>query len=822
MAGEQSAQLPPVSRSSQEGTVGERDLPTPQDILESMAEGFLALDPDGLVTYCNASAERLLGLRRDAVVGLAIARVLPAAEGSGDPYQEALGGALPPRFEAYSGPAPQAQRYQVTLRRSGCGLAVYFASTSERRPQAVQLADYETIADNVGDLIGTVDGDYRYVFANRALLRHYGLPAAEVIRQPVAQVVGEGVFRQVLKPIIDNCLRGEAMGTEIVRDFPGHPRHALHVTGLPVRDASGTVTGATLMARDVTATRALEEERKATVEFLELLNASKSRRELVRDAVDFFKRHSHCQAVGIRLRRGDAFPYFYTSGFGEEFVQEDCRPSAPHAPGGEPEDEAGSQMPHCMCRRVLGGRFDPGMPCFTKQSSFWSSSNTVLPASQGEPGDQPCICDRCRAEGYQSVALIPLRSEGRTLGLLQFCDPHPGKLEEASVATLERLAGSLAVGLARWDAEEQTRSSESKLRRLLDEMVDGAVVTDASGRIVEWNSAAGHITGIGPEQAIGEVIWTVLRRMAPPSERSPERFAAIRDIVQSGEERTLATFPSVRVSEFVIERPDGQRRILQTTAFPMRSVEDPPGEMLYGSLVRDITEQKAAEQALRESERRYRLLFEKSHNCIALLEPILDASGSPYDYRYLDVNPAYERQTGDRRCDVVGRTERELRPGQVPQWLDLIATVALTGEPVHTETYSAFTGHHYEGSCFSPAKGLVAFAFVDVTESRLAEESLRRVSAYNRSLIQASLDPLVVIGPDGRITDVNAATEAITGYSQGELIGTDFSSYFTQPESARAGYQQAFRETLVRDYALEIRHRDGSVTPVLYNASVYR
>jgi PAS domain S-box-containing protein len=80
----------------------------------------------------------------------------------------------------------------------------------------------------------------------------------------------------------------------------------------------------------------------------------------------------------------------------------------------------------------------------------------------------------------------------------------------------------------------------------------------------------------------------------------------------------------------------------------------------------------------------------------------------------------------------------------------------------------------------------------------------------------------VTIGQDGKIADVNAATERATGYSRGELIGNDFSDYFTEPEKARMGYQQVFREGSVRDYALEIQHREGHLTPVLYNASVYR
>jgi PAS domain S-box-containing protein len=69
---------------------------------------------------------------------------------------------------------------------------------------------------------------------------------------------------------------------------------------------------------------------------------------------------------------------------------------------------------------------------------------------------------------------------------------------------------------------------------------------------------------------------------------------------------------------------------------------------------------------------------------------------------------------------------------------------------------------------------------------------------------------------------VNAATEAVTGCVRTALIGTDFSDYFTNPERARAGYQQVFREGFVRDYALELRHRDGRITSVVYNASVYR
>ena len=109
-----------------------------------------------------------------------------------------------------------------------------------------------------------------------------------------------------------------------------------------------------------------------------------------------------------------------------------------------------------------------------------------------------------------------------------------------------------------------------------------------------------------------------------------------------------------------------------------------------------------------------------------------------------------------------------------------------------------------------------------VAERKRAENILKLANAYNRSLIEASLDPLVTISADGKITDVNVATENVTGRSREELIGTDFSDYFTEPARARDGYRQVFNEGSVIDFALDIRRPDGHVTPVLYNAAVYR
>ena len=109
-------------------------------------------------------------------------------------------------------------------------------------------------------------------------------------------------------------------------------------------------------------------------------------------------------------------------------------------------------------------------------------------------------------------------------------------------------------------------------------------------------------------------------------------------------------------------------------------------------------------------------------------------------------------------------------------------------------------------------------------ERRVDERTadLHRMSLYVRSLIEAGLDPLVTINPEGEITDVNRATELATGLLRAELIGSDFSEYFTEPDKAREGYQRVLAEGQVTDYPLTIRHTSGSMMDVLYHATIYR
>ncbi|HEY6062571.1 MAG TPA: PAS domain S-box protein, partial [Chitinophagaceae bacterium] len=105
---------------------------------------------------------------------------------------------------------------------------------------------------------------------------------------------------------------------------------------------------------------------------------------------------------------------------------------------------------------------------------------------------------------------------------------------------------------------------------------------------------------------------------------------------------------------------------------------------------------------------------------------------------------------------------------------------------------------------------------------QITEAREKLMSDYSRSLIEASLDPFVTISADGKITDVNKASILITGLERDKLIGTSFSNYFTEPEKAQQAYLQAFEKGFVADYPLTIKHKNGDLKDVVYNASVYK
>lgn len=219
-----------------------------------------------------------------------------------------------------------------------------------------------------------------------------------------------------------------------------------------------------------------------------------------------------------------------------------------------------------------------------------------------------------------------------------------------------------------------------------------------------------------------------------------------------------------------IRGKDGEERMVWEQG---NAVKGPDGrvEALEGLII-DNSEKAAAEAALRESETRYQQLFNSMEEGFSIHELICDEKGRPCDYRFLEVNPAFERLTGLKRKNIIGRRALEVLPKLEKDWVEGFGKVALTGVPAHFENYAAELGRWYAVSVFSPKKGQFAVTFFDITEQKLAGEKLSKANGDWRKTFDSIDDVIWVLGPDHKILRANAATEKVIARKPGEILGS--------------------------------------------------
>jgi len=187
------------------------------------------------------------------------------------------------------------------------------------------------------------------------------------------------------------------------------------------------------------------------------------------------------------------------------------------------------------------------------------------------------------------------------------------------------------------------------------------------------------------------------------------------------------------------------------------------------NLDKDLNELNTVE-ALKQSEERYRLLFSEMVEGFALHEIVVDDQGKPIDYIFLDINPAFEKLTGLKHKQVVGKRIREVLPNIEAYWIEIYGKVALTRQDVLFENFSEDLGKWYQVHAFSPKPGQFAATFLDITKRKKVEEALRESEQRFRQMFSDHDAAMMLVSPeDGRIIDANHGASRFYGYSIEEL-----------------------------------------------------
>lgn len=516
-------------------------------VLNSTSEGLIGLDRLGYHTFVNPAAARMLGYRVEELIGKNSHVIWHSSKAGNTGHYDA---ACPICLTLEDGVVHHQVTDEVFWRKDGTsfpvayssnpaivdggivGAVVNFTDISKLKGAENELVQstrkYRELVENLPLAVFEMDTRGDILFANRCALDWFGYTGDDLAAGiEVTSVVSPGEVKTALLNI-QLVLNGDDLGgveyTGVRKDGSSFP-----VMIFTSRIERGSrVAGVRGVIIDMAERKLAEREREITIEFLSLVNESTGTKEIVQAATTFFKEQSGCSAVGIRLQEGEDYPYFEARGFPSKFVHMENSLCQKDKAGSIIRDGIGHPVIECMCGNVILGRFDPSKPFFTKHGSFWTNCTSELLATTSDADRQTRTRNRCNGEGYESVALLPLRVGQKRFGLLQLNDRRKAMFTVETINLWERLADYLAVALAKFSAEEALRESESKYRSLFENMSSGfaycEMIYDSDGRpsdfkYLDVNPAFLRLTGL--EKVTGRRVTEVLHGI---KESHPEVF----------------------------------------------------------------------------------------------------------------------------------------------------------------------------------------------------------------------------------------------------------------------------------------------------------
>jgi PAS domain S-box-containing protein len=448
---------------------------------------------------------------------------------------------------------------------------------------------------NMTDSVIITDAEGRFVEFNDAFVRFYRFKSRDECPRNFAEFAslfdafmanGEPAPRKMFA--IQRALRGEtATNAEYtLRRKDTGESWIGSISFSPIRDNDGAITGSVITARDITEAKRAEEERQIAIDFLGMVNQSRGTGDLLQRAATFFQERSGCEAVGIRLREGDDYPYIESRGFSTEFVSLESRLCVRAASGKAMKDSAGKPVLECLCGNVIRGRCEASKPFYTEHGSFWSNSTTDLIARATKDDLPSRTRNRCNREGYESVALFPIYVGEERFGLVQLNDRHKGRFSAQSIVLWERLAGHLATAVSKFQAEEALQESKELLGLFVEHAPAALAMFDDKMRYLHASRRWKADSGLGDRKLRGVSHYEVFPEV-PEQWKEAHRRGLAGEVLSGAADR--------------FERADGSEQWVRWEVRPWHDAEGNVGGIVIFS--EDVTERKAAEAALLRSEK---------------------------------------------------------------------------------------------------------------------------------------------------------------------------------------------------------------------------
>jgi len=504
------------------------------------------------------------------------------------------------------------------------------------------------------------------------------------------------------------------------------------------------------------ASTSAEARQALLIRILETLNSPANIKKLTHDIMEMIKEHPGVEAIGLRIREGEDFPYVDIIGLSAAYLKDEGALGA-RGPGGEVvRDGVGYPILDWLCGAVVQGRTDPALPAFTSGGSFWTNDLADFVASTPAGRRPSRLRNRCLSEGFKSAALIPLRSGTDIVGLLQLNDKRPGRFNLEMIRFLERIGSSIAITLARQKSLEALKESQDLLRAIINGTCDAVYVRDTQGRFLLFNDAATDII----EKAV----------LGVAGQQEPLLFASDQGSAEADRDLAVIQGEKTATVEESITTRSGKTRTYLSTKGPLFDDRGRVSGMF--TIAHDITDRKEMEDALKESHGRYLGLFENASFGIFHSLP---------EGRFLRVNSALVSMLGYDSPEELITSVTDIRQQlyfRPEKWPDVLREI------LEQDGWS-----HYENKCrrkdgtsiiaklsvrrVLEPDGTLAYheGFIeDITERKRAEEALRESKEQFKGLFDNAVLGLYRTTPDGRILMANPALCRMLGYGSLEEL----------------------------------------------------